>query len=694
MESGTGSEVSRKLRELATAMQSAGDDETAKILRKISNSRGLITSFRAKILSADPDLDPKKWFKYWQSESADKLSDKQAIRLAALTESWNHRTGKDIETLKHWISNPSAFWGMNPFRTPFEFVQHCLELADRPKANRATEIDGKKADGKEPIRRRVSLIILYDIIHEEVSRLRSQSNQLRHQKYLTSAVNNVVAKAYHSQNASERTKLHTRLTRLQRCGEKWSQLKRREMVLAPLDDCTTNFEKKKNENIVIEALNAFEETRDDEYRKHLRLAFKSIYEGCILQRNAVSASGLNLSVTAPSHHHTSSTSALSETDTTGQASLKTPRKRRSIRTGSSEEMHSLPSTARKRLKPVRGTEPRICSKSPSHYPDGAPDRSPRDADSPASTILPLQAASSQPSHALLSGDVFSLPSHSSPVDLARTTIHSQHQGSIANNGLLISRRTPAISSDFPDYNPLEHLFPASVPSQRPGYNPRENQDQASVHSLPAEDNPRECLDQSSSSSQLPGYNSLEHLVSTSIPSQLPDYNPLENPGQASAPSQPADDNLRERLAQSSFPSQFPGYNPLQNTDQASFSSQLPDYNPLENFVQGSFSPQLPDYDPLENFAQASFPSQLPDYDSLEKPDHVSIPSHPLNYDPQKHFVQPSVSQLFPDYNPLDNFAQSQVTLQPQEYDPPEHLTQSPHSHVFPDYNLFHMHAAT
>ncbi|KAF4230875.1 hypothetical protein CNMCM8980_005656 [Aspergillus fumigatiaffinis] len=208
---------------LAVAIRSAGDPTLAETLHKISNSRGRITSCREKILSTDPDLDPENWFKCWESKSGDKLSSKQAIRLAALIKRWSRRTGEDTQTLKDWISNPSTFWGMDPFRTPFEFVRHCLELAE-------------KTEGKEPIRRRVTLIVLYDIISEEISRLRRQSNQLRHQKYLTSAVKNIVAKAYHSQNASERTKLHTRLTYLQRYGEKWSRLERREIVLAPLDN--------------------------------------------------------------------------------------------------------------------------------------------------------------------------------------------------------------------------------------------------------------------------------------------------------------------------------------------------------------------------------------------------------------------------------------------------------------------------
>lgn len=136
MESGTGSEVSDKLRELAAAIQSAGDDKLAKTLRKISNSRGLITSFRANTLSTDPDLDPEKWFKNWESDSGDKLSDKQVIRLAALTKSWSHQTGKDIETLKHWISNQLAPLLLRPRHIPIPLplwnqvwltlIRHCF----------------------------------------------------------------------------------------------------------------------------------------------------------------------------------------------------------------------------------------------------------------------------------------------------------------------------------------------------------------------------------------------------------------------------------------------------------------------------------------------------------------------------------------------------------------------------------------
>ncbi|KAL3469050.1 hypothetical protein BJX99DRAFT_265565 [Aspergillus californicus] len=284
MEHDSSSEVSLRLQDLAIAIRSAGDPKFAEMLEKTSHSRTLALFYREKLLSLD--LDPETWFKCWQTKNGQKLSDEQITRLVRLTRNWGAQNGDTDKALRAWIANPSAFWGTSSFKTEIEFVQYCLKHAGNSELapEKTAAYEAETIRSIRPIRRRMSLLILYDIICREVLRLRAQSYQPRPSKYLTSAIKNVVDKACSSQNVSERTKSRTRCTHLQRYGKRWSSLQRRECILAPFENATDNFERISLDDIEIEAINAYEETsHDDEYRTNLRLAFESVYRVIILE---------------------------------------------------------------------------------------------------------------------------------------------------------------------------------------------------------------------------------------------------------------------------------------------------------------------------------------------------------------------------------------------------------------------------
>jgi hypothetical protein len=261
-------EVSSVLRDLAAAVRTAGDIDSAEKLEKSSRSRPLALLYREKLLSIDFSVEG--WFQCWETRQGQKLSDQQVRRLAKLTKNWETRSEETDQVLKDSIANPSLFWGVESFSTEIEFVRFCLnDVRD------TEEIPTAKA--LRPMRRRVSLLILYKIIFREMSQLKAQSRQRLKSKYLTSAIENILDKACRSQDISERTECRERCTRLQRYGKRWSLLKRTECILSPFENATDNFEQISIKNIEIEAIDAYEDiSHDDEYRKQLQLAFKSI----------------------------------------------------------------------------------------------------------------------------------------------------------------------------------------------------------------------------------------------------------------------------------------------------------------------------------------------------------------------------------------------------------------------------------
>lgn len=246
-----------------------------------------------------------------------------------LTKNWTSRVGGDVPNkIYDWILDPSsAFWGFKSFREDTEFVEYCLndidETEDIPKRN--------------PIRRRVILVILHDIIQKEMRLLQTQAEtrgktrkydqskssgkqSKEKPKYLTTAIKNVVDRTYRSHDLSDDAKAfkRKRCTQLQRYGGRWSLFTRRESILEfPIPNATdklvnhlviiqaltnlaSSFERVRIKEIEVEALNAYEKTMyDDEYRSHLRQAFDAIYDAYLLQRSKFSFPCIQIGAAVP-----------------------------------------------------------------------------------------------------------------------------------------------------------------------------------------------------------------------------------------------------------------------------------------------------------------------------------------------------------------------------------------------------------
>ncbi|KAL2829550.1 hypothetical protein BDW59DRAFT_36270 [Aspergillus cavernicola] len=215
--------------------------------------------------------------------SGQSLSSAQVKRLAKLTKNWRYQTENDVAKLKEWESNPSAFWD-GAFQSRLQLVEHCLKDPDRT-----------GSDDRRPIQRRVTLLILHDMIQEEKLRLSTGPPGQYKQKHLTAAIQNLVDEA--CPDAPDR--LVQRCTDLQRYGERYSRLKRKERILAPFEapslklvtrlmvviDFLTchSFERLDVEDIEFEALDEYGRIcHDDEYQHYLRLAFEKLYNNCVL----------------------------------------------------------------------------------------------------------------------------------------------------------------------------------------------------------------------------------------------------------------------------------------------------------------------------------------------------------------------------------------------------------------------------
>ncbi|PYI23210.1 hypothetical protein BO99DRAFT_479328 [Aspergillus violaceofuscus CBS 115571] len=223
-------------------------------------------------------MDADFWFREWTSKRGQNLSNTQITRLVALTRQWKNT---DISgTLSVWASDPSAeFWGFEPFHTEGAWVRRCLET----KVPLFVDCDKKTEDcEKFSARRRILLIILHDIIQREVLRLRT-SFQAQSVKFLTTAIRNIVGKAYPGKDIQ---KLCDKCTHLQRYGQRYSSLARKELVLTPLQGTSSNFERAKIENIEMEALVAFgEATYDEKHQSKIEEAFKCILNTCPFRRS-------------------------------------------------------------------------------------------------------------------------------------------------------------------------------------------------------------------------------------------------------------------------------------------------------------------------------------------------------------------------------------------------------------------------
>lgn len=197
-------------------------DGLLSLFDRMLSYNNILVRFSAVVFEMDADI----WFREWASKKGQKLSNIQIERLVTLTKQWKNTVTSD--TLGVWTSDPSAeFWGFEPYRTEGAWVRECLEIKV------PTFMDGdKNTDDCEKVsaRRRVLLIILHDIIQREILRLRA-SSQAQSVKFLTAAVRNIVAQAYPGKDIK---KLCSKCIHLQRYGQRYSSLARKELVLTPL----------------------------------------------------------------------------------------------------------------------------------------------------------------------------------------------------------------------------------------------------------------------------------------------------------------------------------------------------------------------------------------------------------------------------------------------------------------------------
>ncbi|KAF7590261.1 hypothetical protein BBP40_003099 [Aspergillus hancockii] len=327
------SEIATKLQELAIIVQSAGEPAVADSLRKISRSEELILSFRETLLSGIHDkqfpkteAQAKKWFENWalkDGEEKPRLSSKQVERLTSLTRNWTQQNGNDVpQMVNDWIDDaPSKFWGFSSFRADTQLVEYCIADVEN--------IDVSKK--LNPIRRRVILLILYDVIHTEEQRLKDQSQAAQSKgkyshsnsnkpRYLTMAIKSIVERTYNPRKLSEHAMKEKRetCTRLARYGKRWSLFLQREAVLtleipnaaekqvSPYSqnksaDFCASFERANITEVEAEALNAYESIMyDDKYRSLLRKAFGAVYNAYTSQRSTISIRHIHTGISGAS----------------------------------------------------------------------------------------------------------------------------------------------------------------------------------------------------------------------------------------------------------------------------------------------------------------------------------------------------------------------------------------------------------
>ncbi|KAE8168548.1 hypothetical protein BDV40DRAFT_294502 [Aspergillus tamarii] len=163
--------IPSKLEDLAGIAHSGGDVDAARMLRQVSGSQSLITLCRGKLI----------------------------------LENWIRQTGDDIpRRIYDWISYPnSKFWGFTGFREDTKLVAYCVSDVD----------EGESSSKMDPVRRRVMLVILYDIIQKEKQRLQAEAEKCKAKKrkacnntlkkpvpnngsFLTQAIKNIINQTY------------------------------------------------------------------------------------------------------------------------------------------------------------------------------------------------------------------------------------------------------------------------------------------------------------------------------------------------------------------------------------------------------------------------------------------------------------------------------------------------------------------
>ncbi|PLB47834.1 hypothetical protein P170DRAFT_324840, partial [Aspergillus steynii IBT 23096] len=198
------------------------------------------------------------WFRGWKSKDGQKLADIQIMRLITLTNQWQHNETTDM--LSVWASDPSTeFWGFQPSHSESAWVRECLQVKLPALGYYKMTEDYKRISA----RRRVLLIILYDIIEREILRLQACFSA-QPNKFLTTAIRNILEQAYPGYNNKL---LYDQCIRCHRYGQ--------------------NFERPMIGNIEMEALVAFSKaTYDKSYQEQLQKTFECILNTCPLEQKS------------------------------------------------------------------------------------------------------------------------------------------------------------------------------------------------------------------------------------------------------------------------------------------------------------------------------------------------------------------------------------------------------------------------
>ena len=133
------------------------------------------------------------------------LSTERISHLVNFTKNWIRQTGDDIpRRIYDWISYPnSKFWGFTGFREDTKLVAYCVSDVG----------EGESSSKMDPVRRRVMLVILYDIIQKEKQRLQAEAEKCKAKKrkacnntlkkpvpnngsFLTQAIKNIINQTY------------------------------------------------------------------------------------------------------------------------------------------------------------------------------------------------------------------------------------------------------------------------------------------------------------------------------------------------------------------------------------------------------------------------------------------------------------------------------------------------------------------
>jgi hypothetical protein len=515
-------------------------------------------------------MDANLWFRNWKSKSDQKLSNTQVTRLVALTRQWAHDHSPD--KLSTWATDPSEFWGFEPFLTEREWIQQCLQISFENCDDIAEDSETVSA------RRRVLLIVLHDIIQTEKMRLQ-MSRQAQSAKFLTTAIKNIVEQAYPGRKNEQ---LRAKCTQLQRYGRKYSSLERKEWVLAPLQGASSNFERPKIGSIELEALIAFGEViYDEKHQSELRKAFECILDTCPFKRVG------NLKPRLPSK------------------STRRRHRKRISRTNNTQKplMHQI---ALRRTKRQNTQSPVNRFLTSMQLEDSLDFCHPSPRSDPF-TLLERPPGSGESS----------TPHRSDDTRIQQVTKELHFLPAEARNAaqIITSQASSQQQEENHTQKPWDNLVMSSLPIELypPGdqdsvpvllEDPGHNKILGGQHSLP---NP----------SHFPAYNPLDDSTLALIPFQFPIYDPLDDSELPLVPPQypvyePPNDSELPLV-----PPQFPVYNPLDDSALASVPPQFPVYNPLDDSASALVPFQFPVYNPLDDAALTSEPSPYSVYDHFD-----------------------------------------------------------------------------